>query len=113
MRHIYFAIVLIQMTFMTPKGVRAEITCSPQASGVSGVISDRKDTIAAVNCLGQQLATLRNAASTADQTEAMKIEQLAREISALSAAVGGLSQRIDALERNLTNIQTPLASRPW
>lgn len=112
MRHIYFSLVLAQVSIGIPD-VRAEISCSPQASGVSGVISDRKDIIASINCLGQQLAALRNAAVTADRVQETKIEELAREVTALSVAVGGLSQRVDALERNYANIQGPLAVRPW
>jgi hypothetical protein len=113
MRHICSVFVLAQLIAVTAFGARAEISCAPQAAGVSGVIADRKDMIASVNCIGQQLAELRNAAVAADRVEAAKIEELARQIAALSAAVDGLSRRLGALERNVVDIQSPLATRPW
>jgi hypothetical protein len=113
MRHICGALVLAQMMIAASVEARAEITCSSQAAGVSGVISDRKDMIASVNCIGQQLAELRNAAVAADKVEAARIEELARQIAMLQSAVDGLSRRLGALERNVVDIQSPLATRPW
>lgn len=91
----------------------AGISCSPQASGVSGVIADQNDTIAAVNCLGQQIAELKNAAIAADKIEAGRIEELARQLSALQLAVDTLSRRLSALESRVVDFQRPLATPPW
>jgi|SRR5437763_1488997 hypothetical protein len=113
MRHLCSMLVVAQAIVVAPLAARAEIACSPQAAGVSGVISDRKDMIASVNCIGQQLAELRNAAVAADRVEAARIEELARQMAALQAAVEGLSRRLGALERNVVDIQAPLATRPW
>ena len=113
MRHICGVLVLALMACVAAAPARAEISCTPQAAGVGGVIADRKDMIASVNCLGQQLAELRNGAVAADKTEAARIEELARQISALQSAVELLSRRLGALERNVVDIQAPLATRPW
>ncbi len=96
-----------------PSSAFAGISCSPQASGVSGVIADQTDVIAAVNCLGQQLAELRNGAVAADRAEAARIEELARQIAALQYSVDALSRRLSALEANAADVQRPLATRPW
>jgi len=50
------AFTLLALALSSPAS--AGVSCSPQASGVSGVIADQTDMIAAVNCLGQQLAEL-------------------------------------------------------
>ncbi|WP_442754312.1 hypothetical protein ACNHKD_15145 [Methylocystis sp. JAN1] len=92
---------------------RAEVACIPQASGVTGVIADQTDVIAAVNCLGQQLARLRNDATVSDRSEAARVDELARQISALQNAVVSLSQRVAAIESNLRNVEQPLARQPW
>jgi hypothetical protein len=92
---------------------RADVVCFPQASGVTGVISNQTDVIAAVNCLGQQLAKLRGDAVVADRTEAQRIEELARQIVALETAVATLSRRVAAIEANLANVEQPLARQPW
>lgn len=91
----------------------AEAACIPQASGVTGVIADQADIIAAVNCLGQQLARLRGDATVSDRNEAARIDDLARQIAALQAAVAALSQRVAAIEANLRNVEQPLARQPW
>lgn len=91
----------------------AGVSCSPQASGVSGVIADQADVIAAVNCLGQQLAELKNAAIAADKLEASRIEELARQISAMQFAIDSISRRVAALEANVADVQRPLATSPW
>lgn len=91
----------------------AEVSCIPQASGVSGVIAEQTDVIAAVNCLGQQLARLRSDATNADRNEAARIDELARQISMLQNAVVSLSQRVAAIESNLRNVEQPLARQPW
>lgn len=92
---------------------RAEVTCMPQASGVSGVIADQTDVIAAVNCLGQQMARLRSDATVSDRNEAARIEELTRQVSMLQNAVISLSQRVAAIEANLRNVEQPLARQPW
>jgi hypothetical protein len=92
---------------------RAEVGCMPQAAGVSGVIAGQGDVIAAVNCLGQQLARLRNDATVSDRAEAARIDELARQIAELQNAVNALTQRVGALEANIVDSQTPLAKRPW
>ncbi|MGJ0506795.1 MAG: hypothetical protein ACR652_06580 [Methylocystis sp.] len=113
MRKSTAALVLAHFLLGFPLTAAAAVSCSPQASGVSGVISDQADVIAAVNCLGQQLAELKNAAIAADRVEAGRIEELARQISALQMAVDSLSRRVSALEANVTDVQRPLATRPW
>ncbi len=92
---------------------RAEVTCLPQASGVTGVIADQTDVIAAVNCLGQQMARLRSDATVSDRNEAARIDELARQIAMLQNAVASLSQRVAAIEANLRNVEQPLARQPW
>ncbi len=91
----------------------AAVVCSPQASGVNGVIADQNDVIAAVNCLGQQIAEFRSAAIAADRVESARIDELARQIGALQSAVDLLSRRVSALEANAADVQRPLATRPW
>lgn len=92
---------------------RADVACLAQASGVSGVIGDQKDVIAAVNCLGQQLARLRNDATVSDRATSARIDDLARQIAALQSAVNVLAKRVGALEANIVDSETPLAKRPW
>ncbi len=111
MRRFIVPLTFLVIAFSSP--ARAGVSCSPQASGVSGVIADQADVIAAVNCLGQQLAEFKNAAIAADKVEAARIEELARQLSALQIAVSSLSRRVSALEANVTDIQRPLASPPW
>ncbi|WP_424361832.1 hypothetical protein [Methylocystis parvus] len=96
-----------------PVSARAEVTCIPQASGVTGVIADQADVIAAVNCLGQQMARLRSDATVSDRNEAARIDELARQIAMLQNAVASLSQRVAAIEANLRNVEQPLARQPW
>jgi hypothetical protein len=106
-------VVFTLLAFAVSFPARAGVSCSPQASGVSGVIADQADVIAAVNCLGQQLAEFKNAAIAADKVEAGRIEELARQLSAVENAVESLSRRVSALEANVRDIQRPLASPPW
>ncbi len=106
-------VVLAAFAAVAPSPVLAGVSCSPQASGVGGVIADQNDVIAAVNCLGQQLAELRNGAIAADRMEAARIEELARQIAALQSSVEMLSRRVSALEANVSDVQRPLATRPW
>ncbi len=104
-----FTLSVLAISFPAQAGV----SCSPQSSGVSGVSADQADVIAAVNCLGQQLAEFKNAAIAADKVEAGRIEELARQLSAVENAVASLSRRVSALEANVRDIQRPLASPPW
>lgn len=92
---------------------QAEVTCMTQASGVTGVIADQADVIAAVNCLGQQMARLRSDATVSDSNEAARIDEIARQIAMLQNAVASLSQRVAAIEANLRNVEQPLARQPW
>jgi hypothetical protein len=105
------AFTLLALALSSPAS--AGVSCSPQASGVSGVIANQTDMIAAVNCIGQQLAELKNAAIAADKVEAGRIEELARQITAMQFAIDSLSRRIAALEANVADVQRPLATRPW
>jgi hypothetical protein len=105
------AFTLLAIACSSP--ARAGVSCSPQASGVGGVIADQADVIAAVNCLGQQLAEFKNAAIAADKVESARIEELARQISALQSSIDSLSRRVAALEANVSDVQRPLATRPW
>lgn len=105
------AFTLLALALSSPAS--AGVSCSPQASGVSGVIANQTDMIAAVNCLGQQLAELKNAAIAADKVEAGRIEELARQITAMQFAIDSLSRRVGALEANVADVQRPLATRPW
>lgn len=107
------AALLLTIALAAPLPARADVTCIPQASGVAGVIANQTDVIAAVNCLGQQLAKLRADAIVADRTEAERIEELARQIAALQNAVAGLSRRVAAIEANLANVEQPLARQPF
>lgn len=91
----------------------AEVTCIPQASGVTGVIAEQTDVIAAVNCLGQQMARLRGDATISDRNEAARIEELARQLAMLQNTVVALSQRVAAIEANLRNVEQPLARQPF
>lgn len=113
MRQICSVFVLAPLAIALASPAGAEIACSPQAAGVTGVIADSKDMVASVNCIGQQLAEFRNAAVVADKIEAARIEELSRQIAALQSAVESLSRRLGALEQNVNNIQAPLATRPW
>jgi hypothetical protein len=107
----FFGLFLLLLSAAAP--ARGEVGCAPQASGVSGVIADQKDVIAAVSCLGQQLAKLRNDATVSDRATAVRIDDLARQIADLQNAVNALAQRIGALEANIADSQAPLAKRPW
>jgi uncharacterized coiled-coil protein SlyX len=107
------ALVAMQIVLAVSSPARAGVSCTPQASGVSGVIADQTDVIAAVNCLGQQLAELRNAAAAADRLQTARIEELARQIANLQFSVDSLSRRVANLEAGVTDIQRPLATRPW
>jgi TolA-binding protein len=107
----FVGVVLFFLGLAAP--ARAEAICIPQASGVAGVIADQADVIAAVNCLGQQLARLRSDATVSDRNEAARIDELARQIAMLQNAVVSLSQRVAAIEANLRNIEQPLAKQPW
>lgn len=111
MPRVIVAFMLAAFAWSSP--ARAGVTCSPQASGVGGVIADQADTIAAVNCLGQQLAEFKNAAIAADKVESGRIEELARQIAALQSAVDSLARRVSALEANARDVQRPLATQPW
>jgi hypothetical protein len=107
------ALMAIAFALLVSSPARAGVSCAPQASGVSGVIADQTDVIAAVNCLGQQLAELRNAAAAADRLQSARIEDLARQIANLQFIVDSLSRRVVNLEAGVTDIQRPLATRPW
>ncbi len=111
MPRLIIAVTLFTLAISAP--ALAGVSCSPQASGVSGVIADQGDVIAAVNCLGQQLAELKNAAIAADKVEASRIEELARQISAMQFAIDSISRRVAALEANVSDVQRPLATSPW
>lgn len=113
MRKLCGACVLVHLVVASWSSAVAGVACSPQASGVGGVIADQQDVIAAVNCLGQQLAELRNGANAADKVEAARIEELARALSAVQIALDSLARRVSALEANAANVQAPLATRPW
>jgi hypothetical protein len=104
---------ILAFFLMFSASARAEVSCIPQASGVTGVIAEQTDVIAAVNCLGQQLARLRSDATISDRNDAARIEDLARQISMLQNAVVTLSQRVSAIESNLRNVEQPLARQPW
>jgi hypothetical protein len=99
--------------FLLSASAQAEVSCMPQASGVTGVIAEQTDVIAAVNCLGQQLARLRSDATVSDRNDAARMDELARQISMLQNAVVSLSQRVSAIETNLRNVEQPLARQPW
>jgi len=101
------------VALLLPAPADAAVNCYPQASGVGGVIADQKDVIAAVNCLGQQLAELRNAATAADQTQSQRMEELARRVVELQGVVDNLSRRVFYLENRLNDALTPPATRPW
>ena len=109
----FHAALLLTIAIGAPSAARADVTCVPQASGVSGVIANQTDVIAAVNCLGQQLAKLRGDATISDRAEAERIADLARQITALQNAVAGLASRVAAIEANLANVEQPLARQPW
>lgn len=111
MPRVIVVFTLVALACSSP--AQAGVSCSPQASGVGGVIADQADMISAVNCLGQQLAEFKNAAIAADKVEAGRIEELARQISALQSAVDSLARRVSALEANAANAQRPLATQPW
>ncbi|KAF2992651.1 hypothetical protein OGR47_06335 [Methylocystis sp. MJC1] len=104
---------LILLLLVAAAPARADVACLVQASGVSGVIADQKDVIGAVNCLGQQLARLRNDATVSERATAARIDDLARQIAALQSAVNVLAKRVGALEANIVDSETPLAKRPW
>ncbi len=107
------SVVAILVFFALPFSARAEVSCIPQASGVTGVIADQTDVIAAVNCLGQQLARLRSDATVSDRNETVRMDEMARQIAMLQNAVVSLSQRVSAIEANLRNVEQPLAKQPW
>jgi hypothetical protein len=62
---------------------------------------------------GPAACRVQNAAIAADKVESGRIEELARQISALQSAVDLLSRRVAALEANAANAQRPLATQPW
>ncbi|QGM98402.1 hypothetical protein [Methylocystis parvus] len=101
------------VSFALSLPAHAEVTCIPQASGVTGVIAEQTDVVAAVNCLGRQLAQLRGDATVSDHNETARIEELARQLAMLQNAVASLSQRVAAIEGNLRNVEQPLAKQPW
>lgn len=105
--------LILSVTFAAASQARAEVGCIPQASGVSGVIAKQEDVISAVNCLGQQLARLRNDATVSDKAATARIEELARQIAELQNAVNALAQRVGAIEANIADAERPLAKRPW
>ncbi|WP_144259779.1 hypothetical protein [Methylocystis sp. ATCC 49242] len=113
MKTIVAALAMFPILLLAPGPAAGAVNCYPQAAGVAGVIADQKDVIAAVNCLGQQLAELRRAATISDQNQTARVEELARQIAELQGAVEVLSRRVSALEGRLNDVLTPLATRPW
>jgi hypothetical protein len=114
MRKFYSAFVMLQLALaLGAPAARAGVSCAPQTAGVGGVIADQTDVIAAVNCLGQQIAELRNAAVAADRLQTSRAEELSRQISALQFVIDSQSRRIAELESRIIDIQRPLAARPW
>jgi hypothetical protein len=113
MQKLFCVLVAALIVFDISAPARAGVSCSPQASGVAGVIANQEDVIGAVNCLGQQLAELRSGAMAADRVQTARIEVLARQIAALQFSVDQLSRRIANLEANASDFQRPLATRPW
>lgn len=84
---------------------RAGVSCSPQASGVAGVIANQNDVIVAINCVGRQIADLRNGAGAGDRAQAARIDELARQITMLQFAIDGLARRISLLEAAAIDIR--------
>lgn len=105
--------VILSLAIAAVSQTRAEVACIPQASGISGVIAKQEDVVSAVNCLGQQLARLRNDATVSDRAATARIEELARQLAELQNAVNALTQRVGAIEASIVDAERPLAKRPW
>jgi hypothetical protein len=106
------ALAVIQLILVAFSQALAGLACSPQAAGVAGVIANQADVVAAVNCLGQQLADLRNGNGTVDRVRAARIDELARQIATLQFALDALYRRLFYLEAKVIDFQHPIHPPP-
>lgn len=107
MKYFSLLIMVAWLAASGPAQAFMNVSCSSTGAGVGGLISDTDDIVAAINCLGKQIADVR---SNSPLNGLLLEQDQNSRLASLAAKSLYLETRLEQIERRLTEIELRLTT---